>query len=64
MITCPKTGKPVSTGFDMDERSFAGSAVTGNTFGPCPACGETHTWAKEDAFLGAARSPGHRPPPE
>jgi endogenous inhibitor of DNA gyrase (YacG/DUF329 family) len=51
MITCPETGNPVPTGFDMDEGSFEGSTLTDNTFSPCPECGQAHTWSKEDAYL-------------
>jgi len=50
MITCPKTKESVSTGMAMDKASFDGSTLAGNTI-KCPACGEKHTWSKEDAFL-------------
>jgi hypothetical protein len=51
MINCPDTGEPVPTGFDMNQQSFETSQMSGNSFGPCPACGQMHTWDKEDAYL-------------
>ena len=50
MIKCPKTGVPVPTQIGMDFESFKSSEMTDNTFGPCPSCGEMHTWSKADAF--------------
>lgn len=51
MIKCPKTGKAVATGVAMDKRGFESAELTGNTFGPCPACNESHTWDKKGAWL-------------
>lgn len=51
LIKCPKTGKPLPTGFAMDQVSFDSSTLTNNTVGPCPHCGENHTWSKSDAWL-------------
>ena len=51
MIKCPKTGKPVPTGFGMDKGSFESSTLTNNTVSPCPACGGKHTWSKKDGWL-------------
>lgn len=51
VIKCPRTGKWVPTGIDMDAASFAGANMSGNSFGPCPACGASHTWDKKDAKL-------------
>ena len=50
VIKCPKTGKLVPTGMNMDEASFKTSSMSGNSF-ICPACGETHTWNKDQASL-------------
>jgi endogenous inhibitor of DNA gyrase (YacG/DUF329 family) len=50
VIKCPKTGKLVPTGMNMDEASFKSSSMTNNSFN-CPACGETHTWNKDQASL-------------
>jgi len=51
MIKCPVIGKAVPTGIAMDQKSFESSVMSNNTFGPCPACGGSHTWDKKDAFL-------------
>jgi hypothetical protein len=52
MITCPVTGKPLSTGFAMDRKTFEdpSNEFEDNTIGPCPHCGQSHTWSKKDAF--------------
>lgn len=52
IMTCPTTGKDVSTGFDIDKRSWdePTNTMTGNSF-QCPACGTMHTWDKKDARL-------------
>jgi hypothetical protein len=52
VITCPNTGKEISTGFGMDKRTFEDPTnVFRNNQVGCPACGQTHTWSKEDARL-------------
>lgn len=53
MIMCPKTGRPVPTGFGMDKESFKNPTVvlSQNSFGPCPACGGMHTWDKKDGWV-------------
>jgi len=51
MIKCPKTEKPLDTGIHMDKVSFESGTLEHNTIGPCPHCGENHTWSKEDAWL-------------
>jgi hypothetical protein len=48
MIRCPNTGREVSTGLNLDAKSFASlpdKLVTTN----CPMCGLDHTWLKCDA---------------
>lgn len=52
-IVCPVKNEPVATGFAADAASFSSMTLTDNTFSPCPACGGSHTWSKEDAFLEA-----------
>ena len=47
-ITCPTTGKPVSTGMTMEPESFYRSVLTGTSV-KCPHCGITHIWSKVDA---------------
>lgn len=52
MIRCPKTGKPVPTGFGMDKQSFASpSVVLENNSVTCPHCGGTHVWSKKDGWV-------------
>jgi hypothetical protein len=57
VIRCPRTGKSLYTGIDMDARSFQDptNQLTNMTVGPCPQCGQNHTWSKEDAYLGEER---------
>jgi hypothetical protein len=52
LIKCPKSGMPVPTGIAMDKVAFATATLKNNTVGLCPDCGESHTWSKDDAFLG------------
>ena len=49
-ITCPTTGKPVSTGMSMEPASFYRSVLTGNSV-KCPHCGITHIWSKSEAIF-------------
>jgi endogenous inhibitor of DNA gyrase (YacG/DUF329 family) len=56
MLTCPKTGKPVPTGIETDEQSFAAlmGAITGKgrpSNVPCPHCDKTHSWSSGSAYL-------------
>lgn len=48
VITCPKTGKDVSTGMAASKDAFASSDFRQNSF-QCPDCHEMHTWDKKDA---------------
>ncbi len=50
MIKCPKNNKPVSTGMEKDADEFETFSSEGNSF-DCPACGDMHSWEKNDAFL-------------
>ncbi len=52
-ITCPTTGKPVSTGMSIERVSFYRSILTGNSV-RCPHCGQTHYWSKSDAIFDEA----------
>ena len=47
-ITCPTTGKPVSTGMTLEPESFYRSVLTGTSV-KCPHCGVTHIWFRADA---------------
>ena len=50
LIVCPVTGHQVWTRMEMDRQSFDRATISGESF-MCPACGQSHTWDKEDAFL-------------
>jgi 4-hydroxy-3-methylbut-2-en-1-yl diphosphate synthase IspG/GcpE len=50
MIRCPVTKKPVFTEIEIAGESFKTSTFEGNVV-KCPHCGQTHVWAKKDAFL-------------
>jgi hypothetical protein len=50
MITCPNTGKPISTGIETDEYSLNQIADV-PTRTRCPFCGLDHTWWKREAWL-------------
>jgi hypothetical protein len=50
VITCPKTGKTVSTRFTMSKQIFEEPSNTiENSIVQCSACGQMHTWSKKDA---------------
>jgi hypothetical protein len=49
-IKCPKTGRPISTGMEMDRGTFEATAMVGNDVA-CPHCRERHRWDKKDAYL-------------
>jgi hypothetical protein len=51
MIRCPKTQEPMPTGILMNRQSLENSKLANNVSGPCPHCGELHTWNLEDAWL-------------
>jgi hypothetical protein len=55
MISCPSTGRSVSTGMAADAISWAAltDAWIGTSF-RCPVCNQTHAWSKKDAHLGSA----------
>lgn len=55
-IKCPATGETVATGMTIEPDEFERTDDLGmNTF-QCPACEETHTWNKRDAFLRESES--------
>ena len=51
LITCPQTGHRVFTGVDMDKEEFERAPLSDQTIKACAACGQTHTWSKQDAVL-------------
>jgi hypothetical protein len=50
LILCPKTSKPIDTGFRFAEPEWE-YAVFEKERIHCPHCGETHVWSKPDAYL-------------
>jgi hypothetical protein len=50
VITCPKTGKDVETGFAMSKPVFDSIPLT-NCRARCGHCGGTHIWSIWDARL-------------
>jgi hypothetical protein len=48
MITCPTTGKLLSTGIGGDRGSLERGQYSNNLIGPCPHCGQGHVWSKSD----------------
>ena len=51
MIRCPVTNRPVPTDTDTDRISFESGAASDGTVDPCPECGGSHLWSKEDSWL-------------
>jgi hypothetical protein len=51
MITCPVTGKEVSTGFSSVSTVAFQRIQLERLLFRCSACGEDHVWSKEDAYL-------------
>lgn len=52
LINCPNTGNPVSTGMTTTPEDFErDDEQLEHRFGPCPECGQSHTWNTSDAWL-------------
>src|SRR5688572_12707409 len=51
IITCPKTGPELYTGFAMSKNAFDASTLHDIPIKGCPHCGEEHIWSIEDARL-------------
>ncbi len=49
-IRCPETGLPVRTGTFSTRTSFPAMKVRG-TLKECAACGKSHDWKSEEAWL-------------
>lgn len=48
MTTCAVTGRPIDSGIEIDEASFALlPSFAGRIF--CPHCGTEHEWSKDTA---------------
>jgi hypothetical protein len=59
MLTCPETGKPVSTGLETDAATFAYLPRTETLMMPCPACGGQHPSSEawlDDGEIGNSRN--------
>ena len=50
MITCPNTGRPVSTAIETEPSVFRKLPKI-NARMVCPACGQEHVWAMSSAWL-------------
>lgn len=50
MITCPATGKAVSTGVDTELATLE-QAIPFLSSTLCPACGAEHLWSRSDAWI-------------
>lgn len=48
-ISCPQTGRPISTGLSMEETQ--NGALSCVAVG-CPHCGDLHTWSPDDTVGG------------
>jgi hypothetical protein len=50
MVTCPVTGKPISTELHVDKKTFEAAKIQGNRV-QCPHCGQQPAWGKQEAYL-------------
>jgi endogenous inhibitor of DNA gyrase (YacG/DUF329 family) len=50
MIRCPNTGRPVSTGIEVEPTEFCKLPKVAARM-HCPACGEDHGWTTSSAWL-------------
>ena len=50
LIKCPHTGRPISTGIELDPGTFAALPDV-LSYLTCPACGLTHAWWTREAWL-------------
>jgi hypothetical protein len=48
MISCPSTGRDVSTGIETERVDHLPTVIANTT---CSACGGVHPWTKDDARL-------------
>jgi hypothetical protein len=49
LITCPVTGRPTDTGFELSATPMVGSGQ--QLLVDCLECGQDHPWTIEDTFL-------------
>jgi hypothetical protein len=50
LIKCPHTGRPISTGLELDPDTFAALPDV-LSYMMCPECGLTHAWWTREAWL-------------
>ncbi|MEI9803949.1 MAG: hypothetical protein WDN48_05120 [Pseudolabrys sp.] len=50
MIECPKNGRPVSTGIEVEPSVFRELPKIASKM-TCPACGQEHAWTTRSAWL-------------
>jgi predicted RNA-binding Zn-ribbon protein involved in translation (DUF1610 family) len=50
MITCPKTGRAVSTAIEVESSVFRKLPKVAARM-HCPACGEEHVWSTSSAWV-------------
>lgn len=50
MIVCPKKRRSFPTNKVVRAEELGRTDLGTNTIGPCPYCGEQHTWTMRDAF--------------
>jgi len=50
LISCAKTGQPVSTGIGTDPDTFA-RIPNVTALAHCPHCGADHLWSKSSAWI-------------
>jgi hypothetical protein len=50
LIKCSHTGRPVSTGIEVDQESFLALPDT-LSYLACPECGLSHAWWTREAWL-------------
>jgi endogenous inhibitor of DNA gyrase (YacG/DUF329 family) len=50
MIKCPKSGRAVSTGIEIERDTFDQLPNVSSAMN-CPACGSHHVWHKADAWI-------------
>ncbi len=56
VITCPKTGADIDSGFWMSKAAFDAATLTDVPL-RCPHCRQIHRWSIEDARLVDPHSP-------
>lgn len=52
LMKCPKTGKPLRVGMDLPENfKEMNISISNCSIGPCPHCGDSHSFSSEDLFF-------------